>query len=130
MGTTRRASTTASVRQKQRSDRGPSWRAVHDGGRRGDTDLYRAEVVAPARPRRAPRRAAPTGWTTEFVGPSGAAREFGSVVVRRGDGTRMKPAESQPQEEQHQRHGQTAKAVDDECGKAVDVPAQPGELRA
>jgi hypothetical protein len=49
----------------------------------------------------------------------GLALQFGSAVVERGAGARVRPAESEPQEQQYQRHGETADAVDQECGQAV-----------
>jgi hypothetical protein len=55
---------------------------------------------------------------------------FGSLVVDRGGGICVECAEPQPHEQQGQRHGKAAEAVDDERGIAGDVPDQPGEVLA
>ena len=50
--------------------------------------------------------------------------------MNRGVGTRVQPADSQPQEQQHQRHCETADAVEEERAGAADAANEPLKVLA
>ena len=53
-----------------------------------------------------------------------------SAAADRGNGVGVRPAESQPQEQEHQRDGQTADAIEEERRQGVDASDEPAEILA
>src|SRR5262249_62190932 len=70
-------------------------------------------------------RIAPAGLTATQAGAALPGGFAGFCA-----GLRLRRAESQPREQQYQRHHETTDAVDDERGQALDVIDQPAEVLA